>query len=122
MKIIPLTLLSMSTLLTACAGDPAPQPDTAGTAYVFIAKGSIQCESTGQTRAQSAQPLVDAGIDVVSSRCAYDNSFSTIALCGAGTNEMIIHEIPQASLVDAENLGYASTQTLKGEHTVFTCD
>jgi hypothetical protein len=121
MKIIPLTSLSMSALLTACAGDPAPKPDT-GTAYVFTSKGSIQCESTGQTRAQSAQPLIDAGIDVVSSRCAYDTSFATIALCGAGTNEIIIHEIPQASLVDAENLGYASTQTLKGEHTVFTCD
>lgn len=89
---------------------------------VFESKGSIQCESNGQSREESARKLIEIGIDVIESKCAYDDSMSVTTVCGAGTNEIIVHEIPAQSLIDAEKIGFTSSLEIENDFTVYECE
>lgn len=91
-------------------------------AIVYIPKGVIQCEDgSGLTLQSSEQRLVEVGINVISSKCAFNNLIDVMDACGAGTAEIIIHEIPQASLVEARKAGYESTKNIFDEYTVVDC-
>ena len=66
----------------------------------------MQCGSRGLTTRQSAQKLVDGGIDVIASHCGAVTGVVYVALCGTETGEILIHEIRGVNLRDAEQLGF----------------
>jgi hypothetical protein len=98
--------------LAACAGDGNNQFAAPGDKFVFEARGSIQCEFDGITPAASAQKLIDAGIDVLSSTCGIRTGVAFPTVCGGATGEIVVHEIRAANVEDAVPLGFAEVATL----------
>jgi len=97
-------------LLVACGGDSsAPAP---GDTLVYVDRGVRQCESDGIAPQASAQILIDAGIDVLQSSCGIRTGVAFPAVCGAGTADILVHEIRSVNLPDAERLGFQETSTL----------
>jgi len=84
---------------------------------VFESKGAVQCESEGITVSDSAQKLINSGIDVIESHCAYHNLTDVMSVCGAGSNEIIIHNIPAQSSVDALELGFYEAT----DYSIYEC-
>jgi len=76
------------------------------TVLIFQYDGTLQC-GTGQEIAleTTAQVLASVGINVISSRKGTDG-LSHIAVCGASTGAINVHEIPSASLPAARELGF----------------
>jgi len=109
--------------LGACggSGDPADMnaPPAgrsavrAGDILVYESRQSVQCGSRGLTTQQSALKLTHGGIDVVQSACGAMTGVGFPAVCGAGTGEILMHEIRSVSLSDAEQLGFQSVATLQ---------
>lgn len=56
--------------------------------------------------------LIEAGIDVLGSTCGYHTGVAYPAVCGAGTNDILVHEIRQVNLPDAEAVGFEALETL----------
>ena len=71
----------------------------------------------GLTTQASAQKLVNGGIDVLESNCGVDTDFVHAALCGLGTDEILIHKIRGSNLADAEQRGFSSVDTLRNPTT-----
>ena len=98
-------------LLAACDGDgggfAAP-----GDGLVFQDRGSIQCQSDGMTPEESAQTLIDAGIDVLNSTCGYRTGVAFPSVCGAPTGEILVHQIRGVNIEHAVQLGFADIETL----------
>jgi len=117
---ITLLLLTAATcaMLGACGGDSAedmPPTDriTSGEVLVFESRQAIQCDTRGLTTQQSAQKLVNGGIDVLESNCGVMTGFFFAAVCGIGNGEILIHKIRRVNLADAEQLGFSSVDTLR---------
>src|SRR5690606_1411151 len=71
-----------------------------------------QCAPVAVTRWQSAAKLTSAGIDVRRSSCGFIEGIAYPAVCGAGTGQILLHDIPAESLAAAEAAGCASVETL----------
>ena len=99
-------------VLAACDGGDGNQFASPGDKLVFEDRGSIQCESDGITPEASAQKLIDAGIDVMSSTCGIRTGVAFATVCGEGTGEILVHEIRAANVEDAVKLGFAEVATL----------
>ncbi len=114
-------------LLSACSNDSENNrpynggDDAAISATVFEQKQSIQCGSSGLSVDQSAQTLITAGIDVLNSECANDNLMAVPSVCGAATSEILVHEIPSQNLVDAEAVGFTSTDDIDDDYSIYDC-
>lgn len=93
--------------LTACSSATDENDE-----IVYIDNGAIQCGTSGLTALQTAQTLIDIGIDVSNSQCAYLTDIAVAALCGLGDTNINVHTIPKQSLTDARTLGYESVSTL----------
>jgi len=132
-NLLLLTVAACATL-AACGGgekkaeDPSAYPmnSTAGNVLVYESRQAIQCESAGLTPAQSAQKLVNGGIDVLESNCGA-NALMYVAVCGAGNGDILIHRIRRSNLDDAERLGFNPVEELANPtdglgYTKFDCE
>ena len=96
-------------LLAACTGDSDTAP---GDILVYADRGARQCESDGISPEASAQTLINAGIDVLLSTCGIRTGIVFPAVCGAGTGDIVVHEIRAVNLPDAEQSGFRLISTL----------
>jgi hypothetical protein len=111
-------------LLAACSngsGNRELSNDEKETATVFEEKHSILCGPSGLSIEESAQRLVDTGIDVIQSDCAYNNLITVISLCGTRTSEILVHKIPVQNVADAEGDGFANTNDIDNDYNVYEC-
>lgn len=83
--------------------------------YVYIDDGSIQCESSGLSVEETAQPLINYGVDVFESSCAYITGIAIAAQCGLGDSNINIHLIDKENVIDAQNIGYEPVSTLEDD-------
>ena len=81
-------------------------------ALVYIDDSAIQCGFEGYSVTQTAQLLIDNGIDVLNSQCAYISNLLIAAACGLGNNNIHLHSINRRNLVDANVLAYHSVDQL----------
>jgi hypothetical protein len=92
---------------------PPPMSPGLGEVVVYEAGPHVaQCSPPAVTRAQSAAKLTSAGIDVRRSSCGHLEGVFFPAVCGAGTGEILLHDIPASSLAAAEAAGFGSTDSL----------
>ncbi|MGF1756615.1 hypothetical protein L4D76_01445 [Photobacterium sagamiensis] len=82
---------------------------------VYIDDGAIQCESTGLSEKQTAQNLIEYGVDVFESSCGYISGIAIAAQCGLGDSNINIHLINADKVVEAQNLGYEPVSILKND-------
>ena len=80
---------------------------------IYIDDGAVQCVSPGLTEKETAQVLIDRGIDVINSKCGYLSDLAVAALCGLGDTNINLHEITSQNLQDAQALGFESVSTLR---------
>jgi hypothetical protein len=121
-KISGLILACVGLSLIGCGGgdgsmdgNPIGPPGQVriGNTWVYEGRQSLQCGSRGLTTQQSAQKLINGGIDVVQSACGVMTGVAFPAVCGAGTGEILLHEIRTVNLVDAEQRGFKAAATLQ---------
>ncbi len=105
------TILSL--MLTGCSHANVKAGESS--LFVYKTKGAIQCESKGITLQQSVQELDKAGIKAEKSHCAIMTGMSMIAMCGAGTSDIIVHKIDAKNLVNAKTLGFDEAKKLIDE-------
>lgn len=114
-------LLILPLTISACGGDKNNSEET----YVFVGSGAIQCQYGGDTLETTAEPLIQAGIDVIESDCAYKTNVVVISSCGAPTTNINLHKISSANIDDAEKLGYYSVSVLEADsdpgHEITPC-
>lgn len=70
-----------------------------------------------RTRDESANILIDKGIDVIASYCARLSGVAFQESCFSPTGEIYVHELHEANQADAEALGYAAVKSLSGFET-----
>ena len=105
-KTAPLILLVAGCAgLGACGGEE-PQGVIPGDALVYESRQAITCGTRGLTTQQSAQKLIDGGIDVIASNCGVVTGVAYAAVCGQATGEILIHEIRRVNVPDAEQRGF----------------
>ncbi len=92
--------------------------DHESTVMVYINSGAVQCESSGKTAAETALLLSEQGIEVSSNQCASLTSLAVIAMCGAGTTNINLHQIRQYDLSKAQDLGFENVESLKQENNL----
>jgi len=102
----PLLVCAMGAGLLGCDGDKAPGTVRAGDVLVYEGRQAVQCGSRGLTTGQSAQKLIDGGIDVIASNCGVVTGVAYAAVCGQATGEILIHEIRRVNVPDAEQRGF----------------
>jgi hypothetical protein len=78
---------------------------------VYVSAGAIQCDYQGRTTTETAQLLIDAGIDVISSYCGVTD-MAYITVCGAATGDINLHEINAANVDDAKEIGFGPVSEL----------
>src|SRR4030095_4736188 len=108
--------------LGACGGESTEDPlrserASSGDVLVYESRQAIQCTTRGLTTQQSAQKLVNGGIDVLESNCGVDTDLVHATLWGLGNHELILHKIRSATLADAEQRGFASVEELRNPTT-----
>ena len=121
---ITLYLLTAAACATlgACGGEAAEDPlrserVSSGDVLVYESRQAIQCTTRGLTTQESAQKLVNGGIDVLESNCGVNTNLVFVTVCGAGTGDILIHKIRKVNLPDAERLGFSSVATLQNPTT-----
>lgn len=100
----------------ACKDDGIPPPSAPGIDEVVVFENGphlAQCALPAITRTQSAAKLTGAGIEVRSSSCGVREGIAYPAVCGAGTGEILLHEIPESSLAEARARGFAPAEELE---------
>jgi hypothetical protein len=113
MKHAPLAaLLAATALLPACFVGIVVH-DEGANVTVYESNGKRQCEPALITPQQSARRLTDSGIDVRASSCAVLTSIAYPAVCGAPSGELVLHDIDEHDLGDAERLGFTRVTTLR---------
>ncbi len=85
---------------------------------IYIDDGAVQCESEGLSKEQTAQKLIDNGIDVIDSQCGYLSNLMVATLCGLGDANINLHTINAQDLSDAQALGFESISTLKHDDDI----
>jgi hypothetical protein len=85
---------------------------------IYINNGAIQCESEGLSEQETAQQLIDNGIDVVMSTCGMLTGVVVPAACGEGDIYINLHVIYAQNLPDAQGLGFETVSALKTEDGV----
>ena len=87
---------------------------------VYISKGSTQCNNDGLSEEASTQSLVDVGIDVLETYCGRTTELDFPTVCGAGTGEIIAHEIREVNLESAIEEGYQDIESLIDEENMLS--
>ena len=99
--------------LSACGDEDGAGGVAPGNTLVFEGSGSVQCGPPGMTPQQSAQTLINGGIDVVESGCGAMTGVAFPTLCGVADGDILLHELRAANLRDAEQLGFSSVSVLR---------
>lgn len=95
-------VLLAAALLAACTDDESGLP-----ALVFESGPRLaQCEAPAITPQQSAAKLTQAGIDVHATSCGMRTGVAYAAVCGGGTPDIILHDIPAGAVAEAGALGF----------------
>ena len=82
------------------------------TELVYDTRVILQCEeATNISPSQSAKILSDEGIDVIATSCGIKTGMVVIAMCGAPSLSIIVHEIQAENLQDAEMLGFSKVES-----------
>lgn len=107
----------LGVILAACSGDEMNPPTAPGQtdsdAVVYEAGPRLaQCAAPAITLSQSAAKLSQASIEVRSSSCAIRTGVAFPAMCGAGTGEILVHNIPASGVSGAESRGFRAVETL----------
>ncbi len=110
-------LLFFTLLLMGCAHKTSETTIDDSLALVFINNGSIQCESQGLSQTETAQALINKGIDVVSSKCAYLTGIAAPAQCGLPGTLINLHVINAQNVPDAKDIGFKLASTLRLDNT-----
>ena len=105
---IKCAICAVTLLLAACVEDSV----TLDNSLVYANREVRQCESDGVSPEESAQILINAGIDVINSTCGIRTGVEYPAVCGRGTVDILVHEIRSVNLSDAEQLGFQEISTL----------
>lgn len=106
----------LGVVLAGCAEEDIPPPLAPGVDEVVVYEAGphlAQCASVEITRTQSAAKLTTAGIDVRRSSCGYIEGLAWPTVCGAGTGEILLHDIPASSLEAARAAGFEAADKLK---------
>lgn len=106
----------LAVVLAGCAEEdelaPPSQPGI-GEVVVYEAGPHVrQCEGPVITRTQSAAKLTRAGIEVRRSGCGHVEGVAYPAVCGAGTGEILLHDIPSSHLETARAAGFEDADKL----------
>jgi hypothetical protein len=102
-------------------GDTEPRDPPPGRIAVFEYGPHLrQCEGPQLTLKESAGKLVNAGIAVSRSSCGYTGMMYP-TVCGAGTGEIMVHDIPEASEAEAAALGFARVDEQFGDWSRAPC-
>lgn len=112
-----LQILIMSLLIAACASETKETLIDDSLDIVYINNGSIQCESEGIPARETAQQLINRGIDVISSKCAFLTGIGAPAQCGLPGTMINIHVINAQNVPDAKELGFERVTTLRLDNT-----
>ncbi|MGD8912518.1 MAG: hypothetical protein PVI97_08245 [Candidatus Thiodiazotropha sp.] len=107
-----ITVLILCLFLQGCAEE---KDSDESQETVYINNGAIQCESEGLSELETAQQLIDNGIDVILSTCGVLTGISTVTVCGAEDIRINLHVINAQNLADAQELGFESVSSLKNE-------
>ena len=83
-----------------------------GNALVYTSAGAVQCEYPGRSPKETAQQLIEKGIDVMASVCGITNLVYS-DVCGGATNDINLHEINAANIADAKEIGFGPVSELK---------
>ena len=90
-------------LTTAC---------TTQTTHIYKPDGTKQCEPATTSLANSTNQLTTAGINVLTSTCATQTGMAVMAVCGAPTLGIHLHEIQASDVQKAKTLGYEEASNL----------
>lgn len=82
---------------------------------VYINDSSVQCEFEGVSEQETAQILIDYGVDVIESTCGYISGVAVATQCGLGDININVHLISDDKVIDAQNIGYELIATLENE-------
>ena len=82
------------------------------TVLIYQSKGEKQCEGGGVSLSDSRQKLRNAGVEVIHSKCGYRTGVEIMAVCGASTLKILLHEIKVSDLEKAEDIGMQRAGTL----------
>ena len=93
-------------MLVACDAGSNGAKVGRGDVRVYVGNGARQCQSNGMLPQASAQLLIDAGVDVLTSDCGVLTGVAFPAVCGAATGDILVHAIRAVNLPDAERLGF----------------
>lgn len=108
--------MAMITLVLTGCGSEAEEPIILeGNELVYKENVAIQCQEGRISTEQTAKMLTDKGIDVVSSHCGEHTGVAVLAVCGAGTLHINLHQIANSSVADAVELGFGPVSELKNE-------
>ncbi len=93
---------------------PTPAPIQAGPEVVVYEAGPMltQCTAPAITLPQSAAKLTQAGIAVRVSSCGVMEGVAFPTVCGAGTGQILLHNIPEGRQTQAEALGFRAADSL----------
>lgn len=101
--------------VAACMNDGSPPLEVPGIGEVVVFEAGphlAQCAPVAITLRQSAAKLASAGVDVRGSSCGHIEGVMYPAVCGAGTGQILVHDIPAGSLVAARGAGFEQVETL----------
>lgn len=101
---------ALGIVLAGCDEDTGLVP---GRTLVYESSGRLQCEAGGLTPQQSAMKLAAADIKALASSCGVVTGVAYPAVCGAGTGDILLHEIRTADLPAAHQLGFATADSLR---------
>lgn len=96
-------LTALLVLTTGCANT---------TTLVYKPDGTKQCEPATTSLANSTNQLATAGINVRTSACAIRTGMAVMAVCGAPTLGIHLHEIQASDVQKAKALGYEEASNL----------
>lgn len=109
----------------ACSDDGvSPPPSAPGTDAVMVFENGphlAQCAPPAITRTQSVAKLTSAGIEVHGSSCGYRKGIAYPAVCGGGTAEILLHEVPASSLEEARAQGFTPVEELQEGWSSTSC-
>jgi len=93
---------------------------------IYIETGAVQCQAQGVTHLETAQLLIDNGIEVLESQCADLSGEGVIIQCGLVGPDINVHTVAPENHARALSMGFKSTSSLKqGDDTGYTvkdCD
>lgn len=118
-------VVAFGLLAAACADDgTSPPPSAPGIDAVMVFENGphlAQCAPPAITRTQSAAKLTSAGIEVRSSSCGHRKGIAYPAVCGGGTAEILLHEIPASNIAEARARGFTPAGELQEGWSAISC-